>query len=504
MFCFMTAYETVFYFVTFVYYYYKVKRKFVTNLALLLFLNILIKPLWIFGIDMGVQNLTGANEYGTYASLFSFSIILNILLDLGLTNFNNKNIAQHSQLLVKYFSNMVVMKFILGVLYAIICLSMGFIMGYDSHQFHLLYFLIGNQFILSFILYLRSNLSGLHYFKTDSIISITDRTLMLVICGSLLLYPPTRQHFKIEWFIYSQTLAYSITFLIAFFVVLKHAKVFKFQFDLAFLVLIFKQSYPFALLVLLMSLYSRIDIVMIERMLPDGRLQAGIYSQAFRIIDAVSMFAFLFATLLLPIFARMIKLKENVTQLVRLSYLLLLVPTIVFSCVSVFYSNDLIGLLYKNHVAEAASIYAILIIGYNAVSTSYIFGTLLTANNNVKQLNYMALIGVITNVVLNIIFIPIYKAWGAAFSSLITQGVTALIQAVLAARIFKFKIVISDFIKVFTFVSIILCLCWLTSHYIQHWMTGFVIVIGLGLLFAFALRIIHIKALVDIIRSEGE
>ena len=480
------------------------KKKFVTNLALLLFLNILIKPLWIFGIDMGVQNLTGANEYGTYASLFSFSIILNILLDLGLTNFNNKNIAQHSQLLVKYFSNMVVMKLLLGVVYAIVCISAGLLMGYDRQQFHLLYFLIGNQFLLSFILYLRSNLSGLHFFKTDSVISITDRTLMLVICGGLLLFPATRSHFHIEWFVYSQTAAYLITFFIAFFIVLRHAKVFKFQFDFAFLVLIFKQSYPFALLVLLMSLYSRIDIVMIERMLPDGRTQAGIYSQAFRIIDAVSMFAFLFATLLLPIFARMIKQKENVTQLVRLSYLLLLVPTIVFSCVSVFYSKELIGLLYKQHVEEAASIYAILIIGYNAVSTSYIFGTLLTANNNVKQLNYMALIGVVTNVGLNIIFIPIYKAWGAAFSSLITQGITALIQALLAMKFFKFKILLSDFLKLLVFVGCVLASCWITSHFVEHWMKGFIIVLCFGLMLAFILKIINIKALINIIRSEGE
>ena len=480
------------------------KRKFVTNLALLLFLNILIKPLWIFGVDMGVQNLTGANEYGTYASLFSFSIILNILLDLGLTNFNNKNIAQHSQLLVKYFSNMVVMKFLLGILYAIICLSVGLLMGYDSHQFHLLYFLIGNQFLLSFILYLRSNLSGLHLFKTDSFISITDRTLMLIICGGLLLCPVTRKHFHIEWFVYSQTIAYLITFFIAFFIVLRHAKVFKFQFDYKFLVLIFKQSYPFALLVLLMSLYSRIDIVMIERMLPDGKLQAGIYSQAFRIIDAVSMFAFLFATLLLPIFARMIKQKENVTQLVRLSYLLLLVPTIIFSCVSVFYSKELIGIMYKQHVDEAAGIYTILIIGYNAVSTSYIFGTLLTANNNVKQLNYMALIGVVTNIVFNIIFIPIYKAWGAAFSSLITQGITALIQALLAKKFFKFRILFSDIAKLTVFVSLILFSCWFTSQYIEKWMTGFMVVLVFGMIVAFLLKIINIKALVEIIRSEGD
>jgi len=383
-----------------------VKRVFVTNLALIVVLNLLIKPLWIFGIDMTVQNITGAYQYGTYASLFSFSIILNICLDLGITNFNNKNIAQHSQLLRKYFSNIVMMKFLLGVLYALVCITVGVIMGYNSHQFHLLYFLIFNQFLLSFILYLRSNISGLHYFKTDSFISITDRTLMIAICGILLIVPQTRQHFQIEWFVYSQTIAYFITFLIAFLVVLKHSQFFRLQFDYKFLIIIFRQSYPFALLVLLMGLYSRIDIVMVERMLTDGKEQAGIYSQAYRIIDAVSMFSFLFATLLLPIFARMIKQKENVSQLVRLSYLLLFVPTVVFSVSSVFYSNHLIGMLYKQHIDEAAGIYSILILGFIAVSTSYIFGTLLTANNNVKQLNYMALTGVIINIVLNLIFIP--------------------------------------------------------------------------------------------------
>jgi O-antigen/teichoic acid export membrane protein len=216
------------------------------------------------------------------------------------------------------------------------------------------------------------------------------------------------------------------------------------------------------------------------------------------------MFAFLFATLLLPIFARMIKQKENVAQLVRLSYMLLLVPTIVFSCVSVFYSKELIGLLYKQNVQEAAGIYAILIIGYNAVSTSYIFGTLLTANNNVKQLNYMALIGVVTNIGLNIVFIPIYKAWGAAFSSLITQGITALIQALLAVKFFKFKILFSDFLKLISFVTLVLLSCWTTSHYIHHWMSGFMLVLVFGLLLAFLLKIINIKALVEIIRSEGE
>jgi len=33
------------------------KRKFINNLGFLLFLNLLVKPFWIFGIDRTVQNM---------------------------------------------------------------------------------------------------------------------------------------------------------------------------------------------------------------------------------------------------------------------------------------------------------------------------------------------------------------------------------------------------------------------------------------------------------------
>src|SRR5690606_41980742 len=88
-------------------------------LGLLVFLNLLIKPFWIFGIDRTVQNTVGTESYGMYAVLFSLTIMFNIFLDMGIANFNNRNIAQNSQLLQKYFSNAMVLKLFLGVLYTI-------------------------------------------------------------------------------------------------------------------------------------------------------------------------------------------------------------------------------------------------------------------------------------------------------------------------------------------------------------------------------------------------
>jgi len=158
------------------------KRKFITNLLLLLFLNVLIKPFWIFGIDLTVQNLVGDESYGLYFSLLNFSMILNILLDFGITSYNNKNIAQHGQLLKKHISNIVGLKFLLAGIYAVVCMLTALIIGYKQVQLHLLAFLILNQFLISFTLYLRSNISGLHLFRTDRLLSVLDRSLMIIIC----------------------------------------------------------------------------------------------------------------------------------------------------------------------------------------------------------------------------------------------------------------------------------------------------------------------------------
>ena len=118
------------------------KRKFITNLLLLLFLNVLIKPFWLFGIDRTVQNLVGDQSFGLYFALLNFSMILNIFLDLGITSYNNRNIAQHNFLLPKHLSNIVGLKFVLAVFYAAFSLILAAIIGYDRIQFHLLFFLI--------------------------------------------------------------------------------------------------------------------------------------------------------------------------------------------------------------------------------------------------------------------------------------------------------------------------------------------------------------------------
>src|ERR1041384_6446482 len=130
------------------------QRKFVTNLALVLSLNLIIKPFWILGIDRMVQNAVGTVQYGYYYSLLGFSFLLNIILDFGITNFNNKNIAQNNHLLSKHFASIVMLRILLAGSFAVITLGVGLIIGYTWIMMEMLIVLTLNQVLISFILYL--------------------------------------------------------------------------------------------------------------------------------------------------------------------------------------------------------------------------------------------------------------------------------------------------------------------------------------------------------------
>ena len=72
--------------------------------------------------------------------------------------------------------------------------------------------------------------------------------------------------------------------------------------------------------------------------------------------------------------------KEQVAHLVKISFLLLVIPAIILAINLFFYRTDIIYVLYNEHILESSKVFGILIIGFVPIATAYIFGTLLTAN----------------------------------------------------------------------------------------------------------------------------
>ena len=494
------------------------QKKFVKNLALLLFLNFLIKPFWILGVDRQVQNITGPEEYGFYSAILSFSFLFYIFLDLGITNYNNRNIAQNHQLLSKHLVGIGTLKLLLGIFYMFFITAIGWIWGYRERELYLLAWVGFNQFLLSLILYLRSNISGLLLFKTDSFLSILDRLLMIIIVGILIWTSWFSINFTIEWFVYSQTIAYSLTALIALIAVLNKAGRLKLNWNPAFFMVILKKSLPFALLVLLMSFYNRIDPVLIRKLIPGalGDYQAGVYAQSFRLLDAGQNFAFLFSVLLLPIFSRLIKDKKDIGEIAKLSFSILVGGALIIAISATAFSEQIMSLMYNRFETETAEQFAqrieqssvilsILMFSFVAISSNYIFGTLLTANKSLKSLNLIAFSGLAANIIVNLFLIPKFMATGSAWASLAAQGGSAILQLILAIKIFKLNFDTKYVLKFALLAIFMPSIIYLLGQFATlNWIVSISILLLSSLLFSFSIRLIDIKGILLILKSSED
>ena len=480
------------------------KKKFISNIILVLILNVFIKPFYIVGIDAEVLKITEQNDpgsYGTYFSLLSLSFIFNIFLDMGVNTFNTRNIAQNSKLIQKHFSGIFSVKILLGLIYLLVIMCFGLIFSYSLSELKWLAIIGFNQILIAFILFFRSNLSALLLFKQDSIISVTDRLLLIFFCGYFLWGKITNHFITIDFFILSQTIAYLITALIGFFLVFKKTNVFKLKWDIPFAITIIKKSLPYALLIFLMSVYYYSDVIMIERI--KGNIEAAVYAQGYRFFMAFNMLGVLFAGFLLPIFSKIIKNNKEIKEITWLSFKLIFLMSMTIGVVIWFNKENIIMWRYETSgeaLIHSSNTFGWLIISFIAVSLNYIFGTLLTAYGNLKPMNIIALIGVIINISINFILIPNYGSEGAAFASMITQFFTLTVQIYLCYWYFPIKIKLSNYKNLIFFLLLfIVVILFLENNIFYIWQFKLLIYPIIGFLLGLIFKIIHYKDIITLL-----
>lgn len=469
-------------------------REFLVNIIFLVLINLLIKPFYIFGIDRTIQNTVADGEYGIYFTLFSFTYLFQILNDFGIQNFNNRNISQSRQLIDKYFPNIMVLKILMAIVFMAVVFLSAEVLGFEKIRYQLLFLVAFNWVLTSFVFYLRSNISGLGMYRVDSMFSVLDKLLLIIICSILLWTPIVGGVFKIEWFALAQTFSLGIVALVAFVIVYKKLKRFRFRFQPVFWLLIFKQSYPFAFILFLMTAYTRLDGVMIERMLPEGRFEADIYASAYRLLDASNMFAYLFAGLLLPMFSRLFKEKKEVASLVRTSFNLIWAASVALVLAVWFFREEIMRLLYDNGNAYSGEILGYLIISFIGIAGGYIYGTLLTAGGKLKGMNIIFVFGLLLNFSLNYYLIPHQHALGAAKATAITQLFVFVLQLLYAYRTFQLHFSWSLALKLLTFTITSILFTFLVQNYLPfEWFLRFLIsgVGSIGLAFLF--RVLDIR-----------
>jgi O-antigen/teichoic acid export membrane protein len=198
------------------------------------------------------------------------------------------------------------------------------------------------------------------------------------------------------------------------------------MFDWPFTLSILKQSTPFAMLIAVSMLGARTDAILLDRL--TGADEAGIYAMGFRFFESLSMIAYLFGGLLLPMFARALSEREDITGLVHMGCSFLFAGCFAAAIWCFVDARDILSLFYMNHLDQAAATFKWQMLAAVCFSMQYVFGTLLTADGLLRPLIRIALIGVVFNIALNLWYIPLFGSVGAAMACFLTQALILGLQ----------------------------------------------------------------------------
>lgn len=196
------------------------------------------------------------------------------------------------------------------------------------------------------------------------------------------------------------------------------------HFEWTLAVRLLREAWPLILSAIVITIYMRIDQVMIKSML--GEAEVGIYAAAVRISEAFYFLPTLITASLFPaiLHAKNVSAQQYQQRLQKLYTLMVWLALVVAISLSLL-ADWLVLTLFGTPFAAAAQILVI-----HAWATIFVFlgvasGKWFIAENLLMLSFWRTLLGVLVNVGLNYLLIPSYGLLGAAWATLVSQASAA-------------------------------------------------------------------------------
>ena len=194
------------------------------------------------------------------------------------------------------------------------------------------------------------------------------------------------------------------------------------------------ESLPLILSGLVVSIYLRIDQVMINQMI--GAAAVGQYAVAVRISEAYYLIPLAITSSLFPaIVAAREANRETYHHRLQGLYDVLVWSALAATAVILIFGDGLISLLFGPAYTDASVVLRIHILAAVFVSVGLVSNKYFAAENRQIHVLYRSLIGVVINVVLNLLWIPRYGVAGAAMAIVATQFATTYLYTAISGDV---------------------------------------------------------------------
>lgn len=369
-----------------------------------------------------IARYLGVNDYGILGFAISLTGIMGITVDFGISTHIVRHIATNYDSAPKYLGNAIPLKslFSIGSLF----LTLIILILLKSNELTItvtLLFMI-EKIINSFFGLFNGSFQA---FEEGKYQGIGNTIFNLILLAFILISIYT--DLGLYGITISYLLANIITVIYAYYALNKNIVKPKFEFDKSFCKKIFLYSLPFAATSVLFSVYYSIDLVMLSQMI--GDYPTGIYNATYKLISVLTLFYGVYNAVVFPVMSKFFKNDKNlliVTFEKSIKYLLLIIIPLAFA--TMFYSADIIQLIYGHEYDAASTPLSILIWTVCLLFVNGACNNLLNASYKEITITKIYAIAATFNVVLNFFIIPNYSYNGAAITTVLSDLLILIIQ----------------------------------------------------------------------------
>jgi O-antigen/teichoic acid export membrane protein len=376
--------------------------------------SVIVQILGFTGLIFLMQFLP-VSEYGKYIYIIEFISIFAFFSDGGFTQHIVKESSQNPDKIQSIYSKAQSAQLLISALMLILILSISYASNSVNDFYYLSVFglsvVISACFAPMLAIFIASGRKDLIFYKD---LSLSVLKLIFMLAGIYYQAP-------LAYFIFLGFINCFVLLILLLYTRYKKEFTYLFQLklDLSGSMTFIKQGFLFTVLMAANVIYSKIDIIMLEKMI--GSVEVGYYSGATKFIYPFMFISGAFMTAVFPKLAKHSEEKDKFRNIQNIAVYYLGGIGVFLSILLYLGAEIIFQLFLGDKYDHSIPIFKVLVWFLAIV---FIYGPIsnsLVAKNRIKFLVYLNLFMIILNVVLNFILIPKYGAKGAAMTTIVCE-----------------------------------------------------------------------------------
>jgi len=375
------------------------------------------------GVGVWIARYLGPSQWGELNYVLAIVSILTTVTNLGMDSFLVKSILekpdQKDEILgTAFFTRL----FIIPIVF---CFAMLFfyITNAETRTYILFAFLS-----LNFIIAPLDLIDLVFQSKLQSKLTVISKNTAYIVGAVIKIYLLLSEK-SIYWFAAVMGLETTIAYLLLIYNYQKRYNLLDWQFSKTLVKDLLSTGWPFIIANLTVILYMRIDQLMIGSL--SGKAELGLFSSAVRITE---IFIFIPAAMSSSYLPALVKLKkegsnEDFIKRMQVFFNWMVKISIAISIVVSLLSSQIIQLLFGTKFSDAYQILIIHVWSLIPMFLGVASSQYLVIENLQKYSLYKTFIGLLLNVILNLLLIPSYGAFGSALATLLSYFTSAIFSS---------------------------------------------------------------------------